>query len=746
MAPFCQAADRRSGTHTTRTSSPKTEYHQGDLQPHHQGMAQRIQDTRRRVEDMHKRLEDMRQQFQGIHIPSIHHPNSDPLRAAVDKAASTIKDDLSALDDNTAEIEKTQEAIEAGRLQALERQEQQLAAQEGLLETADKNAGTYLKAEDTYYDARHNYVYPSLRSDVVGRIVSARSELAIRQAVMDSTTAKPDLNPSKIKNSDLLEQRLKDVRVLSKDGKKDGSKGTSSQSSAGTGDSIPVTAPGSDSKRLEGRMPPPQRGTLSAAQLIAGKPMGDAGMGRGQGRDAELLRQGEALIAGGKALEALNWAKRMVEAYPDDAGGHRLLANALSRLGRHEEAEKAALEAIRLDPDDPQGYIALAWAQIHLKKNGEALEAINRALALNPKDAKALVLRALIYEQLNMRDKMIEDLRQAAALDPRFNEHLRRALAGERLFDPDDPESYLLFEALARRRNPRAVPIGVGLGALCLLAAGFVLLRRRAGRAAEAAPADPAISEAAKRFAEKYRMTRRTGQAEHAELWEAHDATLGREVQVRRLSFEADGPGVKQRARALRDFTLLADMRHPGIEVVLEVVELGRELHVVLESTPWATAADIVKTSGRLPFDKVRVLLSKACDALSAAHKRGLLHRCVTPAKILVSDQGYVRLTDFGSWGGCQLEYRAPETEGGVEVPATDVYALGATLYALLVGSPPYDADVYARRTKREFKDPSGCAPGIPAAVDSLVRDALHPAASVRIQSVQTFLERLSKI
>jgi tetratricopeptide (TPR) repeat protein len=731
LVSFCQAADRHG------SSGHQSDPRQRSRTDIRQGLHQRArQDTRPHVQDMLQQVPLQQTQY---------FLSSDPLWKEVFDAASAVNNDLKELDKNTALIEKTQAQIEAGQLAALrEQQQQQLQRQEDLLKIADKSAGLYMKAEEKYYHTRYSFVYPELRSAVVGKIVSAKSDLSMLQAIMNAAALNQEGSVSRIQGLG-GDTRAGDINPPGKE-KKDGAQGTTGKPSKGDGESAAVTATlACESKRLDGRMPPPQRGTLSAAQFIAGRPLGDASMAAEQGKNAELLKQGEALLAKGRALGALNWARKMIEAYPNSADGHRLLAEALSRLRRHEEAEKAALESTRLDPDDPKGYIALAWARIHLKKNEEALEAINQALAIDPKDAKALVLRALIYERLGMRDKMLEDLRQAADLDPAFQEHLRRALAGERLFDPDDSDSYLLLEPLSRRRKPRAVPIGVGLAALGLVAGGFVSILRRRRRTAEAAPLDAAALEAQKRFAEKYRMTRRVGQTERSELWDAQDTTLGRDVQVRLLSFEAGGPGDKQRARALRDIHLLADVRHPGIESVVEVAEFGKGIQVVLEATPWATAEDILKTSGPMPFEKVRIVLGKVCDALSAAHKRGLLHRCVAPAKILVSDQGYVRLADFGSWGSCPLEYRAPETEGGAELPATDVYSLGATLYALLVGHPPYEADVCSRRAKREFKDPSLCVPGIPAAVDCLVRDALHPAPAVRIQSAQAFLERLSK-
>jgi branched-chain amino acid transport system substrate-binding protein len=158
------------------------------------------------------------------------------------------------------------------------------------------------------------------------------------------------------------------------------------------------------------------------------------------------------------------------------------------------------------------------------------------------------------------------------------------------------------------------------------------------------------------------------------------------------------------RPRVVREARLAARLHHPAAVTVFDVVEHDGDLWLVLEYVPSRSLAEIVDADGVLaPAEAARIGVALA-DALSTAHAAGIVHRDVKPANVLVGAGGAVKLTDFGiarAAGDLTLTasgvligtpaYMAPEVAAGDDaVPASDVFGLGATLYAAVEGVGPY--------------------------------------------------------
>ncbi len=207
-------------------------------------------------------------------------------------------------------------------------------------------------------------------------------------------------------------------------------------------------------------------------------------------------------------------------------------------------------------------------------------------------------------------------------------------------------------------------------------------------------------------IAGRYSLVREVGRGGMGAVWLAVDEVLDRQVALKRLGMM---PGVDgaDLARAEREAQLAARLDHPHVVSVLNlVVDAETDAWwLVMEYVAGTTLAQLVRDSGPLSPDDAAPLLWQAADALVAAHEAGIVHRDVKPSNILVDRRRRVQLTDFGIarvTADASLTqtglvtgspaYLAPEVAAGQRGDeAVDVWSLGATVYHVLAGRPPYD-------------------------------------------------------
>lgn len=187
-------------------------------------------------------------------------------------------------------------------------------------------------------------------------------------------------------------------------------------------------------------------------------------------------------------------------------------------------------------------------------------------------------------------------------------------------------------------------------------------------------------------------------------VWRGEDQVLGREVALKRVG-ATHGDTTLDLARAEREARLAASLNHPHVVAVFDLVSHGDEQWLVMEYVESTTLAGLVRERGPLSPDAAAKVLSQAADALAAAHRAGIVHRDVKPSNILVTPHGQVKLSDFGiarASADATLTqtgmvtgspaYLSPEVAMGKSAtPASDVWALGATLFHALTGRPPYE-------------------------------------------------------
>jgi serine/threonine-protein kinase len=198
------------------------------------------------------------------------------------------------------------------------------------------------------------------------------------------------------------------------------------------------------------------------------------------------------------------------------------------------------------------------------------------------------------------------------------------------------------------------------------------------------------------------------------------------------------------RRRFAREAELAERLSHPHVLRVLDSGETDGRAFIVFEYVDGRNLAEELAREGPLLPRRVAELGAQAAAALAHAHERGLVHRDVKPQNLLLTADGRLKVSDFGIArivDGTQLTqvgtvlgtaaYLAPEQAAGEEAtPAADVYGLGAVLYELLTGRPPYDAPTLAelvlRRAEGAPEPPSASAAGVPEELDSVVLACLR--------------------
>jgi serine/threonine protein kinase len=190
-------------------------------------------------------------------------------------------------------------------------------------------------------------------------------------------------------------------------------------------------------------------------------------------------------------------------------------------------------------------------------------------------------------------------------------------------------------------------------------------------------------------------------------VWRAMDERLRRPVAVKQLLLQPElSPRAtdEARARALREARIAARLQHPNAIVVYDVAEHEGEPCLVMEYLPSRSLAAVLAERFCLPVPEVASIGRQIASALAAAHAAQIVHRDVKPGNILIADDGTAKITDFGvsrAVGDVTVTqtgmmagtpaYLAPEVaRGQLPTPASDVFSLGATLYAALEGHGPF--------------------------------------------------------
>src|SRR5580658_2080041 len=199
----------------------------------------------------------------------------------------------------------------------------------------------------------------------------------------------------------------------------------------------------------------------------------------------------------------------------------------------------------------------------------------------------------------------------------------------------------------------------------------------------------------------RYVVMRSLGAGAQGATFEAVDKKEGRLVAIKR--FDVRGAKAwKDVELAEREARVLSSLAHPKLPAYIEHFEEGGRLYLVMEKIEGESLADRLRRGGRLDDAGALRLLRDAADALAYLHGQGVVHRDLKPGNVIERKDGSFAFVDFGAVrdrmrleGGSTVVgtfgYMAPEQFQGRVQPASDVYAVGATALAMLIGKQPED-------------------------------------------------------
>ncbi|MEW5916509.1 MAG: protein kinase [Gemmatimonadota bacterium] len=243
------------------------------------------------------------------------------------------------------------------------------------------------------------------------------------------------------------------------------------------------------------------------------------------------------------------------------------------------------------------------------------------------------------------------------------------------------------------------------------------------------------------------------GRGGMATVYLAHEISLDRKVAIKVMSpVMTHAAGLVERFK--REAKTAANLAHPNIIPIYSVRQVDDLLFCVIKLVNGTPLDGIMRELGRLPVRLVQAVVSQVGDALAYAHRHGVVHRDIKPANILIDDDGWVVVTDFGIAKVSESEgltltgvavgtptYMSPEQCSGDEVTgASDQYSLGVVAYEMLAGRPPFTGTSMMSLMYSHFHDdpPSLAAlrPDCPAPLRDAVLRMLAKAPADRWPSV----------
>ena len=259
----------------------------------------------------------------------------------------------------------------------------------------------------------------------------------------------------------------------------------------------------------------------------------------------------------------------------------------------------------------------------------------------------------------------------------------------------------------------------------------------------------------------RYRDTQRVARGGMGEVYRAKDSVLGRTVAIKVLAEHyADDDGIRR--RFTREALAAARLSNaPSTVTIFDVGEHEGRPYIVMEYLPGGSLADRIAGDGAQPPGRALAWLAQTAAALDAAHSRGIIHRDVKPANLLLDDDGRIHVADFGVASAVGLDsftaagtvlgtagYLAPEQARGEPTsPAVDRYALAVVAFELLTGSRPYQGTSPTAEAAAHVNAPVPTAtalnPELPREVDDVLRQGLAKDPDARFPSAAELVAAL---
>src|SRR6266566_2145283 len=269
------------------------------------------------------------------------------------------------------------------------------------------------------------------------------------------------------------------------------------------------------------------------------------------------------------------------------------------------------------------------------------------------------------------------------------------------------------------------------------------------------------------RYIGKYRVKGELGRGGMGAVYLAEQPGLDREVAIKELIQSADPVALK---RFLQEAQVMARTSHPNLVQVHDMELMGNINYLVLEFVRGRSLRDWMIAS-QLPPPQVFAVMHGVLQALDYAHRHAIVHRDMKPENVLISDEGMVKVSDFGiarltddtGVGGTATktgttvgtpQYMSPEQVASSKVDGrSDLYSAGIMFYELVAGQPPFtasDADgpftLMAKHVQAPPKPPSVFRPGLNPELEQVILTSLSKRPDDRFQTGQEFDAAMSRV
>jgi non-specific serine/threonine protein kinase len=259
-----------------------------------------------------------------------------------------------------------------------------------------------------------------------------------------------------------------------------------------------------------------------------------------------------------------------------------------------------------------------------------------------------------------------------------------------------------------------------------------------------------------------YKILEKLGEGGMGVVYKAEDTKLKRTVALKFLSPQALGTE-DDKARFIHEAQAAAALNHPNICTVHEIDETEGQPFIAMEYIEGRSLKDLID-AGPLKLEESRNLAMQISEGINEAHRRRIVHRDIKPANIMITEEGRVKIMDFGlakSPGRTQLTregttvgtvmYMSPEQTRGEEVDLrTDIWSLGVILYEMISGQPPFKGDheqaVIYSIVNEEPKPLTSVRTGVPIELERIARKAMAKKPGDRYQHADELMVDLRSL